>query len=59
MMITANDGQQFDPDVLDQSYVYANGVLSYIEVHWRGNQYRQNYSYVAGKLSNISVWVKQ
>lgn len=59
-MILSSNGNFVDPDALAQSLSYNGaGQLSHIEVTAGTWVYRQTYTYTAGKLSNISAWVKQ
>lgn len=56
----AADGAGLDLDGCAQVLSYnGDGTLAYIEVVASGNTYRQSYTYTSGKLTGISVWVKQ
>lgn len=58
-MIDASDGTPIDLDDLDQTLSYTSGVLQHIEVTYRGNVYRQTFTYTSGLVTGISSWVKQ
>lgn len=60
MGITASDGVNFELEDLDQTLTYnGDGTLNYIQVQYRGNTYRQTFTWVNGKNTAISRWVKQ
>lgn len=54
-----------DVDSLAQSFGYGtDGAISYIEIKVPTGEglveaYRQNFTYVSGKLTKISEWIKQ
>lgn len=59
-MILSSNGNFVDPEDLAQTLSYnGSGQLSHIEVTAGTWVYRQTYTYTAGKLSNVSAWVKQ
>lgn len=45
---------------LPQTYAYnTDGTLNYIQVVAPSGTYRQTFTYVAGKVTGISIWTKQ
>lgn len=60
IITTVPDGIGIDLDSTQQDFVYnADGTTNYIQVASRSATYRQTFTYVAGKVSSISAWVKQ
>jgi hypothetical protein len=55
-----SDGVIIPVDSLAASYTYnTDGTLATSTVVFNGNTYIQSYSYVSGRVSAVSQWVKQ
>lgn len=59
-VITTEDGANIDLDSVAQTLAYnGDATLQYIQVVYRGSNYRQTFGYTAGKVTSISMWTKQ
>lgn len=59
-IVVASDGATFDLDSVAQTLTYDGAnKLTYTQVVYRTNTYRQTYTYTAGNLTGITEWVKQ
>ena len=59
MSTNASDGVVLDLEDLDITFNWAGTTLNYAQVVYRGNTYRQTYTYSGGVVTGISRWVKQ
>lgn len=60
IITTVPDGVGIDLDSTQQDFAYnGDGTTNYIQVTVRNGTYRQTFTYVAGKVTSISAWVKQ
>lgn len=59
-VITTADGKKIDLDSVAQTLVYnGDATLQYTQVAYRGSDYRQTFGYTTGKVTSISMWIKQ
>ena len=59
-IVTTNDGKSIDLDSVAQVLAYnGDNTLKYIQVTYRGSNYRQTLSYTTGNVTSISAWIKQ
>lgn len=58
--VTASDGVNLELEDLDSVFDWnPDGTLNYVQVTYRGNVYRQTFTYSSGKVVGISRWTKQ